>query len=678
MIPNLYKHLSSTHLSMMLILAEKPNVANKIALFLGDATRKKNGRVSYYVIDDKDIVVASAVGHIYSLRQTRAVDTYPFFEYDWTPVYDYNKSSKYVKKYETTLKKLSKDCDEFVNACDYDTEGSVIGYNALRFACGADPKKTKRMKFSTLTKGDIQEAFENLHSLNFAMVESGLTRHEMDWIWGISTSKALSSSVETALGRFVMLSAGRVQTPTLYFLVKREKEIGAFEPETYYKAYIFFTKDEIEVKAVHSGRLEKDEAEKIEKDCKGKDGIVDKVTRKKRTRKPPIPMNLGILQSECYKNFRFSPKKTQKIAQSLYESGLISYPRTSSQQLPKSIDFKGILTRLKKQYPLVGDILKKKKLVPRQGKKKDPAHPAIHPTGELGKMSKNEKRVYDLIVHRFMSHFADISVKERIKVDIDVNGYIFLARGTQTLKQGWLKYYGRYTKQKKRKLPDLNENEEIPIDKLEIQEKQTQPPPRYNPSSVVKEMERLGIGTKATRASILDTLYNRNYIKGGRIEVTELGKRIIGTLEKYCEDIVSVELTKHFEEEMEKVYEGETKREEVIEEARTKLVKIFKKFRKKENEIGKEIADAFKITQRNKRIVGECPECGGDLKIVTSKKTGKRFVGCSNYPKCNNSVPLPQKGKISKTKKVCECGYPVLRIGRWTFCINPKCPKKED
>ncbi|MCK4433408.1 MAG: topoisomerase DNA-binding C4 zinc finger domain-containing protein, partial [Methanomicrobia archaeon] len=142
------------------------------------------------------------------------------------------------------------------------------------------------------------------------------------------------------------------------------------------------------------------------------------------------------------------------------------------------------------------------------------------------------------------------------------------------------------------------------------------------------------------------------------------------------QDIISVELTRHFEKEMETVYQGDAQREEIIKEAKTKLTTIFKDFRNKEDEIGKEIAEAFIKTEKNNNIIGKCPECGEDLRIITSKKTRKRFVGCSNYPKCKNSFPLPQRGKIANTKKICECGYPILRIGRWQFCINPQCPKK--
>ena len=594
-------------------------------------------------------------------------------------VYAYDDSSRYVKTYETTLKKLSKDCDEFVNACDYDTEGSVIGYNALRFACGAELAQTKRMKFSTLTKDDLKKAFETLDSPNTPMIESGLTRHELDWIWGINTSKALSTSARHTLRRFIMLSAGRVQTPTLSFLVQREREIRAFTPETYYEIFILFEKDGMEVRAKFPDRLgEKQESERIKKDCDGKNGTVVAVKKKKRSITPPIPMDLGILQSECYKNFKFSPKRTQKIAQSLYEAGVISYPRTSSQKLPKSIDFKGILRRLKNEYPLADEILRKGKFTPIQGKKKDPAHPAIHPTGELKKVAGAEKKVYDLIVHRFISHFGERAVKESIRAEIKVDVHIFLARGIRTVKKGWLRYYGDYVKSEDKPLPDLIEGEEVQIDEVVVEEKETTPPPRYNPASVIKEMEKLGIGTKATRAATVDRLYNRNYIKGGRIEVTELGERIINTLERYCKEIISVKLTRHFENEMERVYQEKAERREIIEEAKTKLTKIFKEFRSNEEKIGKEIAEAFRITQQNKNTLGTCPKCGGELRIVRSKKTGKRFVGCSNYPKCTNSFPLPQRGTVTLTKKLCECGYPIVRIGRWRFCINSNCPKKKN
>ena len=190
-------------------------------------------------------------------------------------------------------------------------------------------------------------------------------------------------------------------------------------------------------------------------------------------------------------------------------------------------------------------------------------------------------------------------------------------------------------------------------------------------------MERLGIGTKATRANTVDILFNRGYIKGREIRITEIGRKLVETLEHYCKEIVSVELTSHFEGEMEQILASEKERGQVLDEAKRDLREIFAHFKKHEREIGSELIEAL-INSENENL-GTCPACGADLKVITSKTTSKRFVGCSNYPKCKTSYPLPQKGTINFSPETCtECGAPMLkgRRGR-SSCIDLSCPSNE-
>ena len=264
----------------------------------------------------------------------------------WAPLYDIDKTKGYTKDYVKAIKKFGKGADSYIHACDYDIEGTLIGYNALKYACGDDTiDKSSRMKFSTLTKKDILEAYENKIEIDMHQVDSGIARHILDFYFGVNISKALMKSVSTAENRFLKLSAGRVQTPTLSILVDREKEIKKFVPEPYWiiKALL---EGNIEVEHVEGKIFERKRAEEIFEKCKGKNAIVDKIKLSNSVTKPPVPFNLGGLQSEAYAVFGFSPKRTQVIAQSLYTAGYTSYPRTSSQKLPESLDFKSIFSQL--------------------------------------------------------------------------------------------------------------------------------------------------------------------------------------------------------------------------------------------------------------------------------------------------------------------------------------------
>lgn len=654
---------------MILIVAEKPKVALKIASALGKPEKKKRNNAPYYVVGD--IVVAPAVGHLYHLKNAVPFRDYPVFQVEWVPT-----DVAYAKSYVKNLQALAKDADEFVNACDYDVEGSVIGYNALRFACKADISQSKRMKYSTLTAPELAGAFENLEPPGVAMIDAGLARHELDWIWGMNVSKALSSSLKTAVGQFKLLSAGRVQTPTLVFLDKREREIADFIPEPYWEVLIEFQKDGITVQAKYPRRLKtEEEAQKIYQDCLNNRGVVTDLDQKKRTRAPPIPMDLGLLQSECWKNFKYTPQSTQKLAQGLYEMGVISYPRTASQKLPEKLDFKRILKGLSgnSQYTTFASEVMQTRLVSTQGRKDDPAHPAIHPTGEQPtKLTAPMQKVYDLIVKRFFAGFADPSIYQSTKVEITVGEHPFYAQGNVTMKEGWLRYYREYAKISEEPLPELRKGEELEVTP-QVLSKMTKPPPRYNPASAVKMMEKLGIGTKATRAQIIDILYERGYIREKQMEVTPLGTKTVEALTKDCPQIVSVRLTRHFEKEMDEIYEGKKDKDVVITEAQKELTEIFEKFKEKEGEIGKIIYEGLKETLDQENVVGTCPQCGAKLRIIRSRKTKKRFVGCSGYPTCTHSYPLPQKGKVAPTEEVCQCGAPIVKISGRKYCLNPEC-----
>lgn len=672
-----------------LILTEKPNVAEKIANFIGKSKKNIYEGVKYYEVDHQDnkIYVVSAVGHLYKLRQSSPIRDYPFFDVEWVETFKNSKKNKYVEPYVRLIEDLSNKVDIFINACDYDIEGSVIGHNALVYAAKTDISKSFRMKFSSLTKDEIISAYENLNPPDYPMINAGLARHVLDWYYGINTSKAMTESLKKVSGRYVTLSAGRVQTPTLKFLLEREIEINNFVSEPYWILFIEFKKNGIEVKASYQEEFfDEDKALIIFNDIKNRDGIVKEIIKKEKKINPPHPFDLGTLQKEAYKNFSYLPKRTQDIAQSLYEAGLISYPRTSSQKLPKSLNFRGIIEKLKKidDYGDYCEELLKTDLIPVEGKKDDPAHPAIHPTGELPKkLTDDQSKLYDLIVRRFFAVFAEPYVYQSISIEIDVNGHSFFASGRVGIYSGFLKYYGDYSGVEEVLLPELNEGEKIEKINPKKEEKVTKPPPRYNPASVVSEMEKLGIGTKSTRANIVDILYERNYIDGRQIIVTDLGEGIVGTLEKYCPDIVSVELTRYFEEQMEKIQDNQITKEEILSEAKEKLIDIFTKFKENEENIGKELLVYLEREERRRNYVGICPICCEGELFIRSGRFGP-FIACQRYPECNATFSLPSNCIVTPTEDKCKiCGFPVViatrkRARPQTVCINQECPSKNN
>ncbi|MGM5485452.1 MAG: DNA topoisomerase I, partial [Nanobdellota archaeon] len=399
---------------MELIITEKPAAAQKIANALADGKpiKKTNNKVSYYEITrgNQDIIVSSAVGHLYTVEEVEKKGfEYPVFDIKWIPSADSSKDAAYTRKYLTTIKKLAKKADSFTVATDYDVEGEVIGYNIVKHVCGK--QDAYRMKFSTLTKDELSGSYDGkMSNLDWGQANAGLTRHELDWFYGINLSRALTSSIK-ATGSFKIMSSGRVQGPALKILAEREKEINNFKPEPFWQIELDGKLNSNDIEAWHSSDKiwNEEDANKIVERTKGRNAKVDDVNKRDFKQAPPTPFDLTTLQTESYKCLGISPKETLQIAQELYTSGVISYPRTSSQKLSEKLGFRNILKALSKdeKYKKLADKLMGGKLKPNNGKKDDPAHPAIYPTGALAKVEGKRFKVYDLIVRRFMATFGE-------------------------------------------------------------------------------------------------------------------------------------------------------------------------------------------------------------------------------------------------------------------------------
>jgi len=542
-----------------------------------------------------------------------------------------------------------------------------------------------RMKFSTTTKEDLREAYSHLMKhMDKGLVEAGVTRHELDWLFGINLSRALTLSVKNATGMFKVLSSGRVQGPALKILAEKELEIKKFVAVPYWELQLTAK----ELIAMHSnGKFdERKKVEKIYEKCKGHKAVVEKIEKEKFKQEAPHPFDLTTLQVEAYRTLHIQPKETLELAQTLYINSYISYPRTSSNQLPESIGYKKIMNKLMEQsgYSELCKELLRGSLKPNNGKKVDEAHPAIYPTGEVPSgLEAKEKRLYDLIVKRFLATFASAAVRETMNITIDMNGEKFLAKGTRTLEENWHKFYRPYVKFDEEEIK-VNEKQELKVKSLDILDKQTSPPKRFTPASIIKELEKRNLGTKATRSEIIENLFERNYLKrGDSIEVTELGLSTVHVLGKYCPEILDEKLTREFEEDMEQIKKKKSDEEKTLKHAEVFLKKVLLNFKSKEKDIGKELATSYQDTMKEASFVDKC-HCGGDLQIKYVPRFKSYFIACSKYPECRQTYSLP-RGFLAKTsdKKCDQCGFPevlLIRKGKrpWVFCINPDCPKKEE
>jgi DNA topoisomerase-1 len=431
------------------------------------------------------------------------------------------------------------------------------------------------------------------------------------------------------------------------------------------------------------------EAQGIKRACEGKIGKVSQLKKSTYQEVPPTPFSIGDLQKEAYRVFRFSPSQALRIAERLYLDALISYPRTSSQKLPAGIGYPKIIRGLEgvPNYKESAPELLERPLKPHEGEKEDAAHPAIYPTGEhpRGRLDSREGKIFDLVTRRFLAVFGKNSVRERISARVNAEGLLFKLNGRRTISLGWVRYYRPYTETEDIILPNMEERQPVQVISVEVREKMEQPPARYNKSSLLDKMEKERIGTKATRADIIDTLYERGYVNDESMSATDVGFKVIETMKEHTPDIISTELTRDIEQDLEAIAEEKTDERVVIEKSIDKISDAMMKLRADMDSVGSEIRKSIVSTLRDQNVLGKCPVCGeGDLILIRSKTTKKRFVGCSNYKNgCKASAPLPQRGSIKIPKKQCpSCGWPIVYVRGlsrfpWKLCINVCCPSKE-
>ncbi len=672
-----------------LIITEKPKVAATMAAALSSNPVKKGlDGVAYYELTrgKNKILVAPAVGHVYSLAQRVKQSGYPTFDIEWVPAYESNKESGHTRKYLAVLRKLAKEADEIYSACDYDIEGSLIAGNIIRHL--AKNKPAKRMLYASLVPSELEEAYEKAGPLDDSSIDAGEARHMLDWFWGINVSRALMSALKRA-GRFKVLSIGRVQGPALALLSKREREIAAFKPEPYWQVFanstgVLFTHEQVRF-------AQEADAAKILDECKNeRKGTISKLDKKQFEQPPGVPFDLTTLQVEAYRCFGYSPTRTLELAQHLYEGALISYPRTSSQKLPAKLNLPKIISQLQ-QNPLYAALAKQlidqKRFVPKEGGKTDSAHVSIYPTGMRSqKLPEEQFKLYDLIVRRFLSCFAPNATRESVKVTLQIASQPFTANGVRTLAAGWTQFYADYTPLEETVLPDFVQGAVVPIEKVWQERKETKPPHRFTPTSVIRELEKHRIGTKSTRAAVVETLYARNYLTDRKsIKVTDLGLSVEEALTKNVPEILSEQLTRDFEAEMELIQASKIPEKKVVDRGRQELEKILAHFREKEEPIGAALSKGVADSAFKQAVLGPCQVClkeGRSGTIVIKKSRFGFFAACDAYPNCKTTFPLPKMALIEAANQLCKfCNNPVVKViskGRRPFemCLLPGCESK--
>ena len=720
---------------MKLVIAEKNIAAQKIAQLLADGKPKTdkvyNTQVYRFTVKGEDWVSMGLAGHIlapdfpdeilfdkkqgwYSISEDGEVlpadvpdglarppydtkrkpflanginikgwkvESLPYLT--WAPIVKKPAEKEIIR----VLKNLAKKADHVIIATDFDREGELIGSDALSCVREVAPNvPVSRARYSALIKGEVTAAFDNLVELDQDLADAGESRQYIDLIWGAVLTRYLTLARFGGFGN--VRSAGRVQTPTLALVVERERERRAFVPEDYWQIRGMGAPREDADAAFKIGHATQRFSDKAAAETAfshvedAKTGTISEVAKRSRKQQPPAPFNTTSLQAAAAAE-GISPARTMRLAESLYMAGFISYPRVDNTVYPRTLDLAGIVNGLSSNVPALRPVTAKVlagPMKPTRGKTETTDHPPIHPTGQGDPetLDGGQKKLYMLIARRFLATLMGPATIENTKLSIDVAGEPFTASGDVLVDAGFREAYP-YGLKRDEQLPVLEQGDVIDVFDIKLEAKQTEPPARYSQGRLVQEMEKRGLGTKSTRASIIERLYQVRYLKNDPIEPSQLGMAIVDALHDFAPRITTPEMTAELDEDMTHVAEGTDTQDHVVEHSRALLAGMLDALIEHKDDLGEAIADAVTADAR----VGACPKCGKDLVMKTSAKTRGSFIGCMGWPDCDVTYPVPSGVKVSPLEgdaAVCpECGAPRIkcqpfRQKAYEQCVNPKCP----
>ena len=686
-----------------MVIVESPTKAKTINKFLGKAYTVKN-----------------SLGHIRDLPVNHlGVDIQKNFQ----PTYKIIKGkSKIVKE----LKEAVNQATKIYIATDQDREGEAIGWHLVELTY-APREKVNRIVFHEITKQAIENAFKNPRSINMHLVNAQQARRILDRLVGYKLSPLLSKKVKRGL------SAGRVQSVALRLIVEREQEIESFKPQEYWSIKAELeknkTKDSFNAfliakegkKYEKLGIASREQANDIVSDLS--DGVykVTGISKKEKKQKPLPPFTTSTLQQEAWHNLSFSAQRTMRIAQQLYEGiilgkegseGLITYMRTDSLNIATSAQQEA-LSYIKEKYGKEY-LPPKPRLYKAKSKGAQEAHEAIRPTSTFRNpetirdyLDDNQFKLYNLIWQRFITSQMADAIVDITTVNIQAKNYLFRASGQTTKFMGFNKVYAaskRNRDAEENLLPPLVVNEVLCLLKLIPEQHFTQAPPRYNEASLIRTLEKYGIGRPSTYAPIINTILSRGYVKlvDRRFSPEEIGIIVNNLLVKHFSKIIDVSFTAQMENNLDEIAKGKHKWVKVLkdfykpfEETLNSAEKEIKKVKLKtlptekkcklcgsvmvikKGRFGEFLAcDAFpkcKYTEPIFKKVGiHCPICDGEIVEHLSRRK-KVFYGCSNYPKCRFiswDKPVLQPCPVCGAKYIVE---KTLKRGKYLKCVQKGC-----
>ena len=707
---------------MRLIITEKNNSAKKIAEILsgGDAKADATYKVPFYTWTDSEgeQMTVGLKGHVMGVAfpegysNWQETDLHELIDAELIP----EPTDKNVVK---AVRKLSKEADEVVIATDFDREGELIGLEALQQALEANPKiveaiaasenvasglsqvrpPIKRARYSALTKDEIERAFGDLDQLSYDLAYAGSARQDIDLIWGATLTRAVSLASRRFGSNF--LSVGRVQSPTLALIVERELERRAHVPKPFWELFAKFAHPDGSFEAHHSTDKFWDKAE-ADAALAGttSPGTVKEVSSRRNTRKPPAPFNTTAFTTDASSRLGITPAAAMRIAEDLYMDGFISYPRTDNTVYPKSLNTKELVQSLVRipDFEAAKGLLDKP-LEATRGKKETTDHPPIYPTQAVypGALEGPKKRVYELVVRRFLATFSPPMITESTRADIEAGSETYFVRGSVVVDPGYAGIY-TYARSSDEEIPALEEGQTLDLDGDPwIVDKETQPPSRISQGKLIELMEERGLGTKATRAEIIQKLYDRGYVFSNPPEPSETGIAMYKAFHDYVPRMATPEMTAELENDMDKIAAGETSKDEVVRISREMLHETTTELEDKREDLAKQIWAGMD----EDKFLGPCKVCAeagrkrengepNRLRII-DLKGGKRMYGCEGWLRddpespdsCRVSGPLPGRFfELWRLEEVCSvCGErPRLTVkkrgpGRaWKLCLNDDCP----
>jgi len=627
-----------------LVLAEKFSAARRLAQILskGKTETVRAEGFSYFQFSraGDHVIIFPLRGHVVEID-------YPAEAHDWKDTdLDVLIDMEPIRHesppaLHDTLRRLAEGTDEVVLATDYDREGELIGVEALETLRGQRPDlPARRARFSAMSPSEVRLAFETLTEPDWALAQAAAARQRIDLAWGAVLTRFLT--LECASDRQI-LSAGRVQTPTLGLVAEREREREDFVPRSFWNVRLVCGTPPFEATAVGGPFWDLGAAQAVValSGLGGGTATVERITRSEHREPPPAPFNTTSLLAKASRE-GISASRGMLAAQDLYVHGEISYPRTDNTVYPSSLPVHEILGRLRESAygPYAERLLAQPSLEPSRGPIQTTDHPPVHPTAAPAKRRDSVRsRMYDLVARRFLATLSPASVTAVTEVRLTVGDSAFLAIGRKILDPGWREILPE--PETITELPSLSEGEAVPIQEIRVVEDRTKSPPLHSQGSLLLAMQRLELGTKSTRHEILDLLFRRQFVTGRSMRTTAAGRALVDALTIYGPDIASPEMTRHLEERMTAIAEGHATLEDVVTESRSALHAVVAELKAHRTSLSRWIRDATFL----EKDYGPCTVCAEGRLVRRRARNGWAFLGCSKYPACKNRLRLNALGQ---------------------------------